>query len=89
MDRPKIREASISPSAASRGVVTAALNLDTAEQVLDAIDSWVSAGDSREFKVRKTLLGTVATLFDRGVAVAVGRGRGAVNALANALENYS
>ena len=65
----------------------AAIKLDTTEDVLDAVDAWIAAGDSREFKVRANLLGHVALLFDRGFVVSTGRGRGSVNALADALES--
>jgi hypothetical protein len=58
-----------------------------AEEVLEAIDDWLDEDTSREHKVRRNLLGHVATLFSGGNPVAVGRGRGSVNALAAALEN--
>lgn len=58
-----------------------------AEEVLEAVDAWLAADSSREHKVRTNVLGHVATLFSGGNPVAVGRGRGSVNALADALEH--
>lgn len=60
---------------------------DTVEHAIDALDEWLEADSSREFKVRTNLLGHVATLFSGGNPVSVGRGRGSVNAIANSLEN--
>lgn len=63
--------------------------LEDAESVMDAVDLWVARGERlgcvREYKVRKTVLGHVAVLFDRGAPASSGKGRGSVNALADAL----
>jgi hypothetical protein len=62
------------------------IQLDTAEQVTDAFDAF-ALNPSIEMKVRLTGLGgTMVILFERGQQIAVGRGRGLVNALADALE---
>jgi hypothetical protein len=64
------------------------IQLDTAEQVTDAFDAF-ALNPSVEMKVRQTgpgLGGTMVILFERGQQIAVGRGRGLVNALADALE---
>lgn len=69
-------------------ILRADLALETAEDVTDAVDAWCRVDPSREYKVRTTGLGHVAVLYDRGQAVACGRGAGSVNALAHALEEY-
>jgi hypothetical protein len=64
------------------------LKLETAEDVADAFDGF-ALNPGVEMKVRQTgpgLGGTMVILFVRGQQIAVGRGRGLVNALANALE---
>lgn len=63
-----------------------AIALNTVEDVTDAFDSWALPNQSLEMKVRVTALGTHVMLFEAGRQVAVGRGRGLANALANALE---
>lgn len=62
-------------------------SLETVEDVMDAADAFMAADPSREIKVRTHVLGHVATLFSGGNPVGVGRGRGACNAIADALEN--
>ncbi|HYQ47100.1 MAG TPA: hypothetical protein VER11_34255 [Polyangiaceae bacterium] len=62
------------------------IQLDTAEDVTEAYDA-LARNPSIEMKVRETGLGaTMVLLFQHGQQIAVGRGRGLVNALANALE---
>ena len=64
------------------------LKLETAEDVVEAYDG-LALNPSIEMKVRQTgpgLGGTMVILFERGQQIAVGRGRGLVNALADALE---
>ncbi len=63
-------------------------SLDTVEDVMDAVDIWLHGESTREFKVRRTILGSVATLYQCGNAVGCGRGQGAADAIANALTEY-
>ena len=63
--------------------------LDSIEDVTEAIDAWLAAGPAREFKVRKNGIGHTCLLFDRGLAVATARGTGCVSAMANALEELA
>ena len=59
----------------------------SAEEILEAVDAWLADNPTREFKIRTNILGHVATLYSSGNPIAAGRGRGSVNALADALEN--
>jgi hypothetical protein len=60
--------------------------LDTAEEVCEAYDAW-ARNPSCEMKVREVGIGgTMVVLFSAGQQVAVGRGRGLVNAIADAFE---
>ncbi len=68
---------------------TEPLQLDTCEDVADAIDAWLLADDAREVQIRRNLLGHTAKLIERGMIVVVGRGRGSINAQAHALELLS
>ena len=70
----------------SRGVAQKPIVDMNAEEVMGAVDEFMAQDESREIKVRVNVLGHVATLYSGGNPVAVGRGRGAVNALAAALE---
>lgn len=58
-----------------------------AEEIVEEYDNRCTGDSTREMRDRRTVLGNVVTLFRRGTAVAVGRGRGMVNALADALEH--
>jgi len=63
--------------------------LDSIEDVTEAIDAWLAAGPEREFRVRKGAIGHTCLLFDRGLAVVTARGTGCVSAMANALEELA
>ncbi len=69
----------------SAASATRVSKLPTVEDVTDAFDDW-SRNPSAEMKVRTTAIGTHVILFVGGKQIALGRGRGLVNALANALE---
>jgi len=61
-------------------------SLETVEEVLDTADRWQAGDPTREYKVRKTGIGTTCILFERGVAIATARGQGGADAIAHALE---